>query len=143
MQANMKILQQSVSNSNEQFIDKRDLTKTHGQIIIAYKETSQQIRDKSIHFQQSIHSINLTKCTTKLGTDEVKDLFDVINFCDSNSSFEALEEKQQLSAQQQKSAQQQQQQKLCFSQRLGVIKEEPETPQNNQLKKLNDEIDEI
>ncbi|CAD8139127.1 unnamed protein product [Paramecium octaurelia] len=143
MQANMKILQQSVSNSNEQFIDKRDLTKNHGQIIIAYKETSQQIREKSIHFQQSIHSINLTKCTAKSGTDEVKDLFDVINFCDSNSSFEALEEKQQLQAQQSKSAQQQQQQKLGFSQRLGVIKEEPETPQNKQLKKIFDEIDQI
>ncbi|CAD8139813.1 unnamed protein product [Paramecium pentaurelia] len=143
MQANMKILQQSVSNSNEQFIEKRDLTKNHGQIIIAYKETSQQIREKSIHFQQSIHSINLTKCSAKSSTDDVKDLFDVINFCDSNSSFESLEEKQQLQAQQQKQAQQQQQQKLGFSQRLGVIKEEPETPYSDQLKKTTKEIDQI
>lgn len=38
--------------------------------------------------------MNLNKCFSKSNTEDVKDLFDVISYCDSNSSFEALEEKQ-------------------------------------------------
>ncbi|CAK58460.1 unnamed protein product (macronuclear) [Paramecium tetraurelia] len=101
MQANAKIFSQSVSNANENCIDKTDFNKNHGQIIIGLKETSQQIRDKSIHFQQSIHSMNLNKCFSKPNTDDVKDLFDVISYCDSNSSFEDLEEKPYIQTQKQ------------------------------------------
>ena len=38
--------------------------------------------------------MNLNKCTLKPNTEDVKDFFDIISYCDSNSSFEALEEKQ-------------------------------------------------
>lgn len=39
--------------------------------------------------------MNLNKCAIKPNTEteDVKDLFDIISYCDSNSSFEALEEK--------------------------------------------------
>ncbi|CAD8059444.1 unnamed protein product [Paramecium sonneborni] len=142
MQANVKIFQQSVSNINEHFIEKTNFNQNLGQIIIGFKETSQQIRDKSIHFQQSIHSMNLNKCTLKSNTDDVSDLFDVINYCDSNSSFEALDEIQQLQVQQQKQALQQQQQKVAFSQRLGIIKEEPEIPLvNNDVSQIYQDIE--
>ncbi|CAD8137247.1 unnamed protein product [Paramecium octaurelia] len=152
MQANVKIFQQSVSSVNENFLDKNNFNKNHGQIIIGFKETSQQIREKSIHFQQSIHSMSLNKCTLKPNTEDVKDFFDIISYCDSNSSFEAIEEKQQLQAQQQKQAQQQQQQqkqaqqqqqqKIGFSQRLGIIKEEPETPLvNNFIPNIHKQVE--
>jgi maternal embryonic leucine zipper kinase len=37
--------------------------------------------------------MNLNKPTIKPNTEEVKDFFDVINYCDSNSSFDSIEEK--------------------------------------------------
>ncbi|CAD8178389.1 unnamed protein product [Paramecium octaurelia] len=54
------------------------------------KDTSQQMRNRSIHFQQSINSL-CQSISTK--PDEVKEFFDIVQKCDSHSSLDSLDDR--------------------------------------------------